>query len=80
MQIAQDVANLINVEGVKTPRTWQQVKSNIERIEAQINQSFEFSTCITGAGKSDSDKSLEDSVLRYCPFINVLVDKFQDRS
>ncbi len=56
VQIAQDVANLINTKGVITPRTWQQVKSKIEHIEAQMKQAFEFSTCITGAGKSQSDK------------------------
>ncbi len=78
--MAQDVADIINSKGVKSQRTWQQVKSKIERIEAQMKQAFEWCTCETGAGKKDGDKSFEDSVLKYCPFFNELVDKFQDRS
>ncbi len=44
-----------------------------------MKQAFEFSTSVAGSGKQDDNKLFEDSVLRFCPFFNVLADKFQDR-
>ena len=81
MQVARDIAQVINDSGVIVRRDEKQVRNKIQHLERRFRVAFDFANTETGAGLQENDRgAFDDAVLQKCPQYFDLLDVFSDRA